>query len=71
MKSPFPRLYDCIPSSFRFLPLEGKVGGVVCVDFLLGVTCTCVAVGGDQAGNYRNNGTYTHTSTHTVITKVS
>ena len=30
-------------------------------------------MGGDQAdhaGNYRNNGTCTHTSTHTVITKV-
>ena len=73
MKSPFPRLYVCIPSSFWFLSLEGKVGGVVCVDFFLGVTCICVPVGGDQAdqaGNYTNNGTYTHTSTHTVITKV-
>ena len=44
-----------------------------CVDFLLGVTCACVLVGEDQvdqAGNYRDNGTYTHTSTHTVTTSV-
>ena len=46
---------------------------MVFVDFLLGVTCVYVLVGGDQAdhtGNYRYNGTCTHTSTHTVITKV-
>ena len=30
--------------------------------FLLGVTSTCVLVGGDHAGCYRNNGTYIHTS---------
>ena len=49
------------------LPLEGKAGWMVCADFLLGVTSACVLVWGDQAdqtGNYRNNGTYTHTSTH-------
>ena len=46
---------------------------MVCADFLLGVPCAFVLVGGDQAdegGNYRNNGTYTHTSIHTVIMKV-
>ena len=46
---------------------------MLCVDFLLVVTCARVLVGGDQedhGGNYRNKGTYTHTSTHTVITKV-
>ena len=46
---------------------------MVCADFLLQVTFACVLVGGDQAdegGNYRNNGTYIHTSTHTVITNV-
>ena len=35
---------------------------MVCVDFLLGVTCASVLVGGDQvdqAGNYRNSGKYT------------
>ena len=40
---------------------------MVCVDFLLGVACACILVGGDQAdqaGNYRNNGTYTYTHTH-------
>ena len=41
---------------------------MVCVDFLLGMTCACVLVGGNQADNYRNTGTYTYT--HTVITKV-
>ena len=61
LRSPFPRLYSCISSSFWFFPLEGKVGWVVCVDFLLVVTCACVLVGTDQAGNYRNTGTYTHT----------
>ena len=41
---------------------------MVSVDFLLGVTCVYVLVGGDQAdqvGNYRNNGTYTHTFKNT------
>ena len=55
------------------LPLEGKVSWVVCVDFLLGVISACVLEGGyqaHQAGSYRNNGTYTHTYTHTVIIKV-
>ena len=37
---------------------------MVSVDFLLGVTCVCVLVGGDQVCNYRNNRTYTHISTH-------
>ena len=27
-----------------------KVGSVVCVDFLLGVTCACVLVGGGELG---------------------
>ena len=68
LRSPFPRLWGCIPSSFWFLPLKGKVGWVLCVYFLLGVTSTCVLVGGDHACSYRNNGTYIHTSTD--ITKV-
>jgi len=45
---------------------------VVCVDFLLGVTCACVLVGGDQAdqaGNYRNNGTYTHSYNQSILKK--
>ena len=29
------------------------------------MTCACVLGGGDQAGNYKNNGIYTQTSTHT------
>ena len=37
---------------------------MVSVYFLLGMTCVCVLVEGDQAYNYRNNGTYTHISTH-------
>ena len=56
------------------MSLEGKIGWVVYADFLLGVTCACVLVEGDQvdqAGNYRNSGKHTHTSTHTVITKWS
>ena len=48
---------------FLFLPLEGNVGWVVCVDFLLWMSCACVLVGGDQVGNYRNTGTCTHTHT--------
>ena len=28
------------------------------------MTCAGVLVRGDHTGNYRNNGTYTHTSTH-------
>ena len=46
---------------------------MLCVDFLLVVTCACDLEGGDQEdhrGNYRNKGTYAHTSKHTVITKV-
>ena len=42
---------------------------MVCVDFLLGVACVCVLVGGaqaDQAGNYRNNG-HVHTLPHTQL----
>ena len=30
-------------------PLEGKVGSVVCVAFLLGVTCACVLISGNLA----------------------
>lgn len=37
------------------------LAGWFCVDVLLGVTCACVLVGGDQACNHRNTGTYTHT----------
>ena len=29
------------------------------------MTCTCVLVGGDQVGNYRNTGTCTYTHFHT------
>ena len=29
-----------------------------------GAGCVCVLEGGDQADNYRNNETHTHTSTH-------
>ena len=63
LRSPFPRLYGCILFSFWFLSLEEKVFWVLCVDFLLGMTCACVLVGEDRVGNYRNNGTCTHTST--------
>ena len=68
LRSPFPRLWGCIPSSFWFLPLKGKVGWVLCVYFLLRVTSTWILVGGDHTCSYRNNGTYIHTSTD--ITKV-
>ena len=61
LRSPF--LLGLYSFFFLVFPFEGKVGWVVCVDFLLGVICACVLVG-DQAGSYRNNGTYMHTSTH-------
>ena len=37
-----------IPSSFWFLPLEGKVGPIVCVGILLGVTCAAFLMGGGE-----------------------
>ena len=36
---------------------------ICCVDFLLKVTCACVLVG-DQVGNYRTTGAYTHMLPH-------
>ena len=60
-------------SFILFFAIGGKIwlSGLCCV--LVRVSCVCVIVGGDkadQSNNYRNNGTYTHTCTHIVITKV-
>ena len=56
------------------LPFDFSLGGK-CLSgglcwFLLGVTCACVLVGGNQEGSYIFWDICTHTSTHTVIIKV-
>ena len=42
LKSSFPRTYGCISSSFGVPPSIVKVGLVLCVAFVLGVTCVCI-----------------------------
>ena len=48
--------------AFLGFALGGKVWLSGLYWFLLGVPCVCVLEGGNQADNYRNNRTYTHTS---------
>ena len=45
---PFPRLYGHVPSSFWFMLSVHKFGQVVSVGFLIGVTCSCILVGGGE-----------------------
>ena len=48
LKSPFLRIQGRILSSFWFLPLVGKVCAMVCVGFMLGMTCACILLEGSE-----------------------